>query len=50
MNSVYLLLTCTVGSVNSIKGDFPDEPVMWDAVARRQWEDTDTSLLTGKTC
>ena len=32
---------------SSIQGDFPNDPVMWDALARRPWDEVDTSLLSG---
>ena len=42
---VIVTLWCYVTS--SIQGDFPNEPIMWDALARRQWNEVDTSLLSG---
>lgn len=32
---------------SSIQSDFPNDPVMWDALARRPWDEVDTSLLSG---
>lgn len=31
----------------SIKQHFPCEPIMWDALARRPWNEVETSLLSG---